>query len=52
MIETLQILQLIISFFIVPVLGYVITLEKRITRLETKIEVLCNEILHKGGEKK
>ena len=50
--ETLQILQLIFSFLIVPVLGYIITLEKRITRLETKIEFLCNELFKKGGEKK
>jgi|GEM_PF-5519224 len=52
MTEILQLLQLVFSFFILPVLGYVITLEKRITRLETKIEFFCNEFSHKGGEKR
>lgn len=35
MTETLQILQLVFSFLIVPVLGYVVRLERRITKLET-----------------
>ena len=51
MTETLQIIQLIFSFLIIPALGYIVSLERRLTRLETKIEFLCNEISHKGGEK-
>jgi len=35
MVETLQILQLIFSVLILPVLGYVIRLERRLTKIET-----------------
>ena len=50
--EVIQIIQLTVSGLVIPALAYVIKLEKRITRLETKIEFLCNELTHKGGDKK
>ena len=48
--ETLQILQLMFSFLIIPVLGYVVRLERRITKLETIIEVMYKNIHKRGGE--
>jgi len=51
MTETLQIVQLAFSFLIVPVLGYIIRLERRITRLETKIEMAFNSRCVKEKEK-
>jgi len=41
MTETLQIIQLIFSFLIIPVLGYVIRLERRLTKVETILEMKC-----------
>lgn len=35
--EILQIIQLVFSFLIVPVLTYIVKLEKRITKIETII---------------
>ena len=52
MTETLQIIQLFMTFLVVPVFVYIVKLEKRLTRLETKIEFLCNELFKEGGEKK
>ena len=51
MTETLQIIQLCFSFLIIPVLGYVVSLERRITRLETKIEIMCSNLHEIGGDK-
>ena len=50
MTETLQIIQLCFSFLIIPVLGYVVSLERRITRLETKIEMMCSNFHEIGGD--
>lgn len=49
--ETLQIIQLTVSSLLIPALAYVIKLEKRITRVETKLDFVCNEFSHKGGDK-
>lgn len=48
--ETLQIIQLLFSFLIVPVFGYIIKLEKRLTKIETIIEVMRDNIHKRGGE--
>jgi hypothetical protein len=47
--ETIQIIQLVFSFLIIPVLGYIIRLERRLTRVETKLEMAYN--LHCKEEK-
>ncbi len=39
-----QVAQLILSVLLVPALAYIVSIEKRLTRLETKIEIIC------GGE--
>ena len=50
MTEILQLVQLCFSFLIIPVLGYVVSLERRITRLETKIEIMCGSLHKIGGD--
>lgn len=46
--EYLPYIQTAITLLIVPALGWIVKLEHRITRLETKIEILCNIITKKG----
>ncbi len=50
MTEYFLIANMVISLFIFPVLGYIVSLEKRITRLETKIEILCKKLFQKDGD--
>ncbi len=50
MTDILQIIQLAFSFLIVPALGYIIKLERRLTKLETIIEVMYKNIHKRGGE--
>lgn len=50
--EALQIAQFIISLIIIPALAWIIKLEHRLTRLEVKIEMLCDKLKNKGGEEK
>ena len=52
MTEILQIIQLGMTVLIIPIFSYIVKLEKRITRLETKIEFICLNIEKRGGEKK
>lgn len=40
------------TFLVVPVFVYIVKLEKRLVRLETKIEFICFNIEKRGGEKK
>lgn len=50
--ETLQIIQLVFSFLIIPVLTYVVRLERRLTKVETLVEVMYRNIHKRGGENK
>ncbi len=52
MTEIIQIVQFFMTFFVVPVFVYVVKLERRITRLETKIEFICLNIEKRGGKRK
>lgn len=49
--EIIQIVQLLLTLLIVPVLGYVVRLERRITKIETIIEIILKNYFSKGGEK-
>ena len=51
MTEIIQIVQFFMTFLVVPVFVYIVKLERRITRLETKIEFICFNIEKRGGEK-
>jgi len=50
--EIIQIVQFFMTFLVVPALIYIVKLEKRLVRLETKIEFICNNIGKRGGDKK
>ena len=49
MFETIQIAQFVMTFLVVPVFVYIVKLERRITRLETKIEYICVSIEKRKG---
>jgi len=48
--EILQVLQLIFSLLIVPILGYVIRVEKRLTKVETYVEIMFKNVHKRNGE--
>ena len=48
--ELLQIIQLSLTILILPALGYIIKLEKRLTALEVKIELIYKNIEKREGE--
>jgi hypothetical protein len=39
--EIFQVAQFIMSVLLLPLMGYIITIERRLMRLETKLEMLC-----------
>lgn len=49
--EIIQLIQLGVSILIIPVLTYVVRMEKRITRVETFIEITYADVYKKGGVK-
>ena len=50
--EYISIANLFVSVLIIPVLTYVVRMEKRITRLETIIEIIYTNAQKRGGEVK
>lgn len=50
--EIIQLFQAMLSALMVPVVIYIVKLEKRLITLEIKITQLCQSINEKGGERK
>ena len=50
--ETLQLLQLFMSVFIAPAAIYIIRLEKRLARLEFKLDQICKTLERRRTQRK
>lgn len=49
--EYISIANLFISVLIIPVLSYVVKLERRLTKIETIVEIVIQNITKKRGDK-
>ena len=52
MAEYIPIANLIVSVLIIPVLGYVVRLERRITKIETIIDMMLKHFYKERGDKR
>lgn len=50
MTEYISIANLFVSVLIIPVLTYVVKLERRITKIETIVDMVTNNIYKKRGD--
>lgn len=48
--EILQLVNIGLSIFLVPIFGYVISLERRIAKLEVTLELMHSNFKKRGGD--